>query len=171
VADAQRKLADTVAAHEKTLKGSAGKVADNKVRQQLRDALDAAIKSKASKDVKALGDNVSNVNAKAKAVTDAVAAKKKADEEAAARAAAAAAAAAKKSTSSYSYSGSGSGSGYSTGGSGSKSTYTPTATTQNNNTGGGNGLEGLDHLFHKKQKWTKDNPADWNDCTTWAAGC
>lgn len=84
IADAQQKLSDAIATGEQTLKDSAGKVQDNAVREQLREALDNAIKVKESKDIKSLGENAGNVEAKSKAVADAVTAKVEADAQAAA---------------------------------------------------------------------------------------
>lgn len=94
IADAQKRLSDEIAAGERALKDSEGKVADNAVRQQLRDALDEAIGAKDSRDVRALGAQTDGITGRVKAVGDAVAAKARADAEAEAQAVAAAQAAA-----------------------------------------------------------------------------
>ncbi|MGO3357412.1 MAG: hypothetical protein ACTILK_00255 [Bifidobacterium crudilactis] len=83
VADAQQKLSDTITSGEQTLAESEGKVQDNAVREQLREALDNAIKTKDSKDVKALNDHAGNIAGKVQAVGEARAAKEQADTEAA----------------------------------------------------------------------------------------
>lgn len=130
VADAQKNLTDTIANGEQTLADSDGKVSDNTVREQLREALDNAIKTKDSKDIQALNDHAGNVAGKVQAVGDAKAAKEQADAEAAAKAAAAAQAAAntKKSTSS----------GTSSGTSSKKTTSNGSGTTTKKNTSSGN---------------------------------
>lgn len=87
VADARAALESAISAGEQTLKDSDGKVQDNAVREQLREALDHAVKVKESTDVKLLGDNAGNVEGKSKAVADAVTAKVEADAQAAAAAA------------------------------------------------------------------------------------
>jgi uncharacterized protein YbaA (DUF1428 family) len=87
VADARAALESAMSAGEQALKDSDGKVQDNAVREQLREALDNAVKVKESADVKLLGDNAGNVEGKSKAVADAVTAKVVADAQAAAAAA------------------------------------------------------------------------------------
>jgi hypothetical protein len=86
VADARAALESAMSAGEQTLKDSDGKVQDNAVREQLREALDNAVKVKESTDVKLLGDNAGNVEGKSKAVADAVTTKVEADAQAAAAA-------------------------------------------------------------------------------------
>lgn len=83
VTDAQTNLSGTISNGEQTLADSDGKVSDNTVREQLREALDNAIKTKDSKDVKALNDHAGNIAGKVQAVGEARAAKEQADADAA----------------------------------------------------------------------------------------
>ncbi|WP_034252253.1 hypothetical protein [Bifidobacterium crudilactis] len=142
VADALKTLTDTIASGEQTLSDSDGKVSDNAVREQLREALDSAIDVKESKDIQALGDHAGNLSGKVQAVGDAVNAKAQVDAEAATQAAAAAQAAAnaKKSTSSGTSSGTSSKKTASSG----SGTTTKKSTGSTGNSGGssGNGNSG-----------------------------
>ncbi|MFT8639442.1 hypothetical protein [Bifidobacterium sp.] len=86
--DTRASLNEAINAGETTLKESENNVQDNSIRDDLRQALDAAINASPSDDLDALAGHIETVKGKTAAVKDAMTAKKQADEAAEARAAA-----------------------------------------------------------------------------------